>query len=548
MNYLSKTHHSPSNLKHFSEDNKNIISWHPFKKSDNILIVNARSIPISKFLQSKTNHVTIITQDNIFLEHFKKTSSNNQNSTLVTTNISNLKNSKKFNYIFLEDLDNKNLKDILPILSKHLEDNGIIFYPFANTFGLSSLISDPPTTSHSRQDLEDLAKQENLELHFYNVFPSHYLPELLFTDDYLKITHNLSYTPIYFESNIISQNELKLFHKFLRHGSLPQHSNSYLAMFGKSDTKSKSNSKPKIKYVKYNNYRKDKYNLITYFKNGNYYKRANSPSATPFLNEIYENYQELKNWDLNILEVKKKDEIIYSPRLEGENLIRKFYNDYKYNQSDFYKSLSDFWLSIKNCYTPTTATPNDNIFTKYNLEISNEKQQKLHYVPKLYIDMIPQNVIVHNHQQYFFDQEWYMLDAPLEFLLYRIINYTAAYVDPANHLTNLDILLDKFQLKDYQQEFRLLEDAFVSSVWNNWYKYYQEYQSYQIGKDYLNETASIIQAKDKHISDLEQQLIAAEQNLASVSQDLNKILNSKSWKLTKPLRELSKKVNGENSN
>src|SRR5699024_10975592 len=64
----------------------------------------------------------------------------------------------------------------------------------------------------------------------------------------------------------------------------------------------------------------------------------------------------------------------------------------------------------------------NNIFTKNNLEY-NYEQQPLTFIKYGLWDLIFQNVFYIDNELYFYDQEWFDENVPIEFIIYRAIAY-----------------------------------------------------------------------------------------------------------------------------
>ena len=249
------------------------------------------------------------------------------------------------------------------------------------------------------------------------------------------------------------------------------------------------------------------------------------------------NHKNLKKMHVNIADSKKENNEIYSNCINGSNL----YNIIKQEcYEDVIKTenyLTQFWIDVKNKYNNFIKFPKNNIFTKYSIKIDNEKIMNLNYVEKLYIDMIPQNVIVKDNENIFFDQEWEMEKAPIEFLLYRIIRYTIPELNLKDY--SIEYFLDKLGLKEYSDIFKELEDSFIESTQNSWYKYYLNYQRPCSIESLINQ----LEYKEHQINDLTKSIVKLENDVNNLNAELRNIVNSKSWKITKPLRNFRKRKN-----
>lgn len=507
MNMPSDFEKTVADIKYHSIDNQNIISWFPFQKKNKILIINPKSSAILTYLKNTVEHVETITLKDIF----------------------NTKFLHKYDYIFLEQCDiNSSLQKIFQNLSECLKPTGIIFFPFSNQLGVNSLISTSTPDSYIKHTVTQAAKNSSLKISYYNIFPNHFIPEIIFSDEYLSINRDLNYTPLNLNSKTTSRNEPNLFKIILESNDLTNHSNSYLAII----TKTQKNIIPNLpQYIKFNNYRKPKYNLTTYFQDHKYYKQANFPESKPFLQKIIKYQREIKDLGFKILDIETYDNKIFSEFQTGKSLIGQIHEEYQKNPSQAIKTISHLWNEIKSKYQIISVSK-QNIFKEYQIKISSEKIKELHFVPKLYIDMIPQNVIVNNNQYIFYDQEWVIHKAPLEFLLYRILSYVSASLTTLDYNQTLKTLLDEFQISKFQNEFSLMDKRFIDSVYNNWYKQYIPHQ-----------TAETISTLEEKIKSQKQIILDLNKTIQSKDKDIRNILSSTSWRITKPIRTIKKFVN-----
>ena len=99
--------------------------------------------------------------------------------------------------------------------------------------------------------------------------------------------------------------------------------------------------------------------------------------------------------------------------LEQEN-NEKFFSEIKEYQNRITKILKNVdYEQIKE----------NNVFTKYNVECEEELLEKLHFVKHGLWDLIFQNAFYIDNNLYFYDQEWYEENVPVEYIIYRAIAY-----------------------------------------------------------------------------------------------------------------------------
>ncbi len=532
---LLDNNHGAKEIKKISYDNRNIISWYPFNKGK-ALIINTEKVCLVNYLKSVVKDVEVINDANYDFSMLKDYC---DGVNISCSDIKDVKLKNKYDYIVIDNLGKYSLEYLLLYIPKLLKEDGKIFYFFSNKLGINKLItnSNNDDDCYLRKDVEKIIKNSNMKSKFYNVFPNHYIPEIIFCDEYLDINKSISYNSIYFDDNGVSKKENIFFKKMTDYNLLSLFSNSYLVIMGKEDINND------MLFIRYNNYRKKEYNLITYYKNNRYYKKTNFNDSCNFLEKIIDNYNHLKNMDINIIEYKKEGKEIFSPNVVGDNLGDVFKEKCNNDVDKVKEFFNVIWDRLKEIYKEFVDVSYENVFSEYNVSITSEQLKKLHFVDKLYIDMILQNVIVKNDKYYFFDQEWMMEKAPIEFLLFRIIWYALEELDLDVNKYSSRYFLKEFGLEEYNDVFFELEILFQKSIRNNWYKYYEEYQKF----DSIDSLKNKIDVQEKQINEMEQNIKKLACEVTFLNNEISNIYNSKSWKVTKPLRVLTEKVHKKES-
>lgn len=527
---IINNNHDWNYLKTFSYDCENLINWYPFFKNANVLEINPKTGSLSSYLCNTCEHVTIIEPSKINCKIIQKRCANMSNVNIICSSINYVNLEEKYDYIILENLSNNTLEDLLTFSTNILKETGKILYFFENSIGIQNIITSESKSKdlYSKYEVESIIKKKHLYSNFYFVFPNHYIPELIFTDEYLEINDDISYTPMYYYNHVISQDEKKIFKQIIHDKSISNLANSYFVEI------SKKKVKKEVLFVKYNNYRKKEYNLITYYKNHKYYKKNKFKESKEFVNDIIESNTYLSNMNMQYISLKRENEEIYSIECNGTNLLDIIRKSCFGNLKITIFYIEKFWNEIKNSYVNyKSVNTKDTIFYKYGINFDNKKHKKMHYVEKLFIDMIPQNVIVKNNEYYYFDQEWVMENAPIEFLLYRIIRYTIHELNLPDYSNSY--ILDIFELKEVEEEFQELEDTFVLSARNSWYQYYKDYYNFNTIEILCNN----LKNKEMEIENLNKIVKRLNYDIDNLNNEIYEILGSRSWKITKPLRKIA---------
>ena len=158
--------------------------------------------------------------------------------------------------------------------------------------------------------------------------------------------------------------------------------------------------------------------------------------------------------------------------------------------------------------------------------------------------MIFQNIFYIENEMYFYDQEWYDENVPVEYIIYR----TIAYFANAHEYIKTEELYNKLELSEYINIFEELDAKIQLEIRNE--KMWKLHNSTKTGQtlldlyknlqnEYKEYNKKIKVARTKEILIENENLKNENDNLKQINQ---KMLNSTSWKLTKPIRWLGKKI------
>ena len=139
--------------------------------------------------------------------------------------------------------------------------------------------------------------------------------------------------------------------------------------------------------------------------------------------------------------------------LEQEN-NEKFFSEIKTYQNRITKILKNVdYVQIKE----------NNVFTKYNVDCEEELLEKLHFVKHGLWDLIFQNAFYINNDLYFYDQEWYEENIPVEYIIYRAI----AYFPNAHAYIPTNKLYETLEIEKYIQIFQELDNKIQDEIRDN---------------------------------------------------------------------------------
>lgn len=550
---------------HLSNVRKNVVSWYPFEKNSTILEVGAGMGAITSELCDKCKKVTSIELSKRRASAIEARNKNRDNLKLIIGNFKDIKLTEKYDYILLNgvleygalymDSDNPYV-DFINKLKTNLKPTGKILVAIENKFGLKywcganedhtgkafdgirGYSDNSKVRTFSKNELESLAKECDLETNFYYLFPDYKFPEIVFTDESLNDNVYCDYTPYYCSSMKLVCDEKKVFKSVYEDKMIPFFANSYFVEL------SSNKLTTDIEFVKFNNYRKEKYNLCTYLKNDKFFKREMSDKSNSHIKTIKEVCKKLQDKKINILNVFDSENEIYSLKNDSISLSKQLYISYVNNDiTSIIKQFEELHNFLLEALGNKVNYKNKNIFDKYDIKISQKKLENLTFYENGFLDIIPSNILIDNGKLLLIDQEWFEKNVPIEYILFRAIrNFFASY---NNSSELVEKLYKHFNLKTYEKEFVKLDDQYLKEIrCNSYYNYCEYYNNYNIID--FNEKIEELEKSNKVLEEqnvvLATELAKVQQELAKVQQELINIYNSKGYKALNKIYKLKSNI------
>ena len=186
----------------------------------------------------------------------------------------------------------------------------------------------------------------------------------------------------------------------------------------------------------------------------------------------------------------------------------------------------------------------NNIFTKYEIKLEDSIANKFNFVKNGLWDMIFQNIFYIENEMYFYDQEWYDENVPVEYIIYR----TIAYFANAHEYIKTEELYKKLELSEYINIFEELDTKIQLEIRNE--KMWKLHNSTKTGQTLLDSYKNLQNEYDEYTKKIKivktEEILLENEKLKNENDNLKqinqKMLNSTSWKLTKPVRWLGKKI------
>lgn len=529
-----------------SNNRRNLISWYPFNQNSSILEICEKKSVVTEELCSKCKNVTTIEFSKI-----KKIDEIKEKYDYILLNYA-------LEYSFLYSSSLNCYEEFLNILKKLLKKYGKILIAIDNKLSINNSCEyiyskieqseNKKVKKFTKLELESLVDKCNLNANFYYVFPNCKYPQIIYTDDSLNRKVYVNYLPFYVDEPVLLFNETSVYRRVYNNNLIPYFSNSFFIEL------SSEKKNVEIDFVKFNSFRKDEYRLYTYSKNKKYYKKELSNKAEEFLKEYSTSSKNLEKCGFNAIEIKKDKDGYYTDEVLSSSFLDIILEDYKKRGEecllDYLKEYEEYLKSRYNKYIKKSS---NNAFKKYGVKIDKNKSKNLHFLEKAYIDIIPQNMLLIKKDYYLIDQEWTMENVPYEYILYRGIISVFQNIDKGYELENK--YLEAFNILDYSHEFRNLEDCFQASTLGETYYTYRNITKYKKINDLISEMKNEISIKNQEITlknqeinDKNEIINNLEKRVAELDQELCIIINSKSWKMTKPIRSLKQKLKKINNN
>ena len=439
MNFL-KSDDELEKIEALIDTSSNIVAWYDFNKDSNILEFDANFGEITKSLVTKLSNVVAIEKSKEKANVITKRIKNNNLSVFTSTTELN----EKFDYILL-----RNLED-LESVKKFLKEDGTILLIFDNKFGISNFatnnkfknVCEEKSGLYSKKEIEEYLNANGFfDYNFFYPLPNYKSTNVVFSDKYLPNYHTtkIMNNRIMGKDNYLTFNELNALKQLTKDDKFKEFTNSYLVEI---------NPKSKVKFVGFNNARNKEYRLCTKIYDEIVTKESTCVESNSHINNIKDNIMNLKKYGFNIVDEYKNEKIV-SKYVSSKTFYQLIIDNIINQKIDEAYFLITKWFE----------------YIKTKFEQSEDKT--------IYADLVFENTFYIDNEFYFFDQEWCIYDAPLEFILYRAISNIFAYNYEINKIITQNEFLEHFDLLKNIDLFHNIEKEFQRKIIDsNSYKFY----------------------------------------------------------------------------
>lgn len=525
---------------------KNIINWYPLKENSSILEINANFGEITEELCKKANYVTAIEGSKKKVEVIGEKLEQIENLEVIVGKLKNIEINKQFDYIFINGIEEQEekLEDYIKFAKKQLHPEGTILFTCDNKFGLDICNINCQKTETkryiSKKEIEETLNTLGFTNYkFYYPLPNYKMPNVIFTDKHMPSSESiLRDLTLYDENDVLIWDEREKYKEILKENKelFKFFANSYLVEISKEDNK--------IEFVSFGNSRKEKYRMKTVMLEDVVCKQNVSEIEKEHLERIKENIKILKELNINLLDRYEEDKI-YSKLVRKEKTLDKIliHQFEEGKGEEGIQLIEKFVIEIKEKLSKAEKHEGQTVFEKYNIKIEDEINHKLHYTAFGIYDLIFQNCFYIDNQFYFYDQEWREENIPIEFIIYRSIYYLA------NSKAEIERqkLYEKFELLEYIEVFEKLEAVLQEEIKDKWIweihaKNHTTVKNLYDTQIHYKNLKALAEQKLLQEQEINKQ---KEQKIKELTNEINCIKNSKSWKMTKIFRDIKRGMNNE---
>ena len=420
--------------------NSNIIKWYPFEKEKSILQVRK-----NEWIKNE------LEKNNLKIDTVESIEDNTD---------------YKYDYVLIYGYENynNNIKEIISMLN----ENGKILIIGNNQFGINTWskydldsnkgvlnLEEHQKENKTISSIKKELKQEGLDtINTFLAFPDYKTSELIVNEKFdLDKSQIEKYNPNIYEGEIKVFDEIKVLKNILENASEMKEffANSYFI----EASKNKNNND--IKYISFNNCRKEEYQLMTIIKDDVVEKLPTNAKAQKHIENMGKIIKNIKNENIEILDYEENSKI-YSKLVKNEKTLDRILARKYNNIEELIQILNEY----KNVLLQNSKSYSE-CKEKINIDGNEEQLEQLNYLKNGYWDLIPKNCFYINQKFVFFDQEWEKDYLPVEFILYRAIINSYDLVKKIN----VEELLKEINILQYKELFEKLDEKIRDEIIDN---------------------------------------------------------------------------------
>ena len=359
---------------------------------------------------------------------------------------------------------------------------------------------------------------------FFYPYPNHEFPEVVNTD---KMINEIPFTGV----SEVSRERIRFFdenklNQTLSEDNLSQYfSNSFLVEIRASD---KDYPTDNIDFVKIGAQRKEEFNIYTIiWSDGEVSKSPISAKANDHIKRMVEGSKH-DIGKIRCLDAELKDDSLYYDFINQkscEYMILDFIA--KNDKEKFFELIEDIYDALF-----YNSFESDEYATEEFLKVFKEKSDiKFHCHEKSYLDVILGNMFIIDGKFTVIDYEWiYDFPIPLEYIFYRTFSYHFYSSKSFREFTSFEEIFEHFNLDTENLKlFRSWECNFLRYILNR--------PPLTHSKVISLENVEKIEQLEKY-DQIQKKIELKNKEIERKDDEIKRLLNSNSWKMTEPLRKL----------
>ncbi|MBR1540670.1 MAG: hypothetical protein IJ629_05900 [Clostridia bacterium] len=444
------------------------------------------------------------------------------------------------NGIVLKKLNKSNQNEIEKAVQK-LKENEKLLLEFDNSLSMKHFCQvDVRDNLFCKREIEELLDKLGLVYRkFYYPLPDCEDTNVIFTDKHLPDAETLSRNIVFYAENDIKVYEQNQeFEKLLVQDPklFPIFANSFIVECSKWQFEPNP-----AEFISYSNMRKEEYRIKTVIAGDKVYKTAASEKSKKHIDQIKKNIDLLNQLGLETLDSYEEDKIISRYQKGKQTLDKQILQLLKENKEEKANQIIDHLVELLKEKLVVLENSENNVFDKYQISYQKEEIAKMTFVKYGLWDLVFPNIFYIEDKYYFYDQEWFDENLPLEYIIYRSFYYNSKLKELMVNRFSIDSLeVELFKKLDdkIQEKIRSGENwkrhTYTSDVWTQIYKSKEQIQNI------TEDCKKLLLEKDSRIKFLEDNMEQTCNILRETENELNNMKNSLSWKVTKPLRGVRK--------
>lgn len=445
---------------HLSEMRTSVLNWYEFEKDACVLEIGGEFGALTGMLCNHAKRVVMTEPSLKKAQATAKRYQKRENLDIYAGDVRKMRWEEPFDYIIVTGASCKGngienpkeqLQDYIFLASKMLKKTGKLMIAVDNPNGSKYQCGYPrPQEGENHENgCEAMAEMNELKkwvqeagfnrMQFYYPLPDYRLAQEIYSDRRMPMGSTRDRVLNYYvipgvlgksEDDFLEQREKTDFSEYC---------NSYLVECTMEGDLSDAD------YVALSTDRGRSHGFATVICGSNVYKKPLYEEGRKALLECQENLHSIEERGVLAVPHQLVHQKLVMPFVEGKKLVDYLYDVAAADSKKFLAAID----KLRECIVQST----ENDSTGEGVILKNG-----------YIDMIPLNCFYVDGEYLFFDQEFCVKDCPLDYILFRALRYTYLTYPELEEYVPLEILKERYNLKDGWEKYLAMEDAFI---WEN---------------------------------------------------------------------------------